>query len=209
MRSSYKARILVGANAIVFLMACAATASASDNMYKTENTIWYCFNGTAKGAGLYCQTDNRTVTVWRQSTVSSYKKRLIKSVLQNEYAPTDLVIKYPSHGDYHGGSETDIVYQVKNGGFSGTEIGKTWCNDAVNGELVKCDQEYIRFRPGAQFDKELICHETGHAVGLTHGNDAFPREPQDASELACMETPDSTNRPHLGSHNRSEINSTY
>src|SRR5436189_23739 len=71
------------------------------------------------------------------------------------------------------------------------------------------DQEYVRFRGTLQFDTELTCHETGHAVGLTHGANASPAESNTAAELGCMETPDSASRPGLGSHNQSEINSTY
>lgn len=197
----------MAANATVFLTACAATANASDNMYVTANTNWACVNTTIHGP--YCQTDNRTVTIWRQSTVPSAKKQTIKAVLQNEYAPTDLIIKYPSHGTYTGPSETDIVYQVKSAGFYDDYIGFTWCNDAVNSSAIKCDQEYVRFRPYAQFDKQLVCHETGHAVGLTHGEDAAPAESNDAAELACMQRNDSGARPHLGSHNAHEINATY
>ena len=90
--------------------------------------------------------------------------------------------------------------------MTGTTIGFTWCDDAVSAR--RCDQHYVRFR----FDRinaELACHETGHAVGLTHGHEAAPRESQTAAELGCMETPNSGRRPHLGGHNKAEINATY
>jgi hypothetical protein len=120
---------------------------------------------------------------------------------------TDLSVSYPSSPSYSGSAETDIVYQVSTSGFSGTFIGWTWCDDAV--DALRCDQHYARFRGTLQFDTELTCHESGHAVGLTHGADAYPRESDTASELGCMETPDYGNRPGLRSHNQSEINSTY
>jgi hypothetical protein len=67
----------------------------------------------------------------------------------------------------------------------------------------------VRLKSPTSANTELACHETGHAVGLTHGIDAAPVESNTASELGCMETPDSGTRSTLGSHNRSEINSVY
>lgn len=109
--------------------------------------------------------------------------------------------------EYSGSAETDIIYQVSTSGFSGNTIGQTWCDDAVT--ATRCDQEYVRFRAATYVNRELACHETGHAVGLTHGADAYPSESNTASELGCMETPDYGNNPYIESHNVSEINATY
>lgn len=202
-RSFFGARLCVLCAAIV-LFGPVATAYAADNMYKTSNANWNCSDGDF-GDG-FCQTDNATLTVFRQASVPAAKKTSIKQMLTNQYAPTDLSIHYPSTASYTGDSETDIIYQVSASGFSGTTIGQTWCNDAVTS--TKCDQEYVRFRGTIQFDKELMCHETGHAVGLTHGQDASPAESNTAAELGCMETPDGGGLG-LGAHNKSEINATY
>jgi hypothetical protein len=175
-------------------------------MYKTSNASWNCWDGTMSD-GLFCQTDNATLTVFMQSSVSSGRQTTIRNMLSNSYSPTDLAVSYPASASYSGSAETDIIYQVSTSGFSGTTIGQTWCNDAVSSS--QCDQEYVRFRGELQFDTELTCHETGHAVGLTHGADAGPAESNTASELGCMETPDSGGRPGVGSHNQSEINATY
>jgi hypothetical protein len=192
-------------------MACVSSvagsqAIAADNMYKTANANWNCWDGTMSN-GLFCQTDNSALSVFMQSTVSSARTTTIKNMLGSQYNPTDLNVSYPATPSYSGDSETDIIYQVSTSGFSGTTIGQTWCDDSVSS--TKCDQEYVRFRGTLQFDTELTCHETGHAVGLTHGANASPAESNTASELGCMETPDSSNRPGVGSHNQSEINATY
>src|SRR3954462_14149630 len=181
-------------------------AIAADNMYKTSNASWNCWDGMMSD-GLFCQTDNATLTVFMQDSVSSGRQTTIRNMLANQYSPTVLAVSYPGTASYSGGAETDIIYQVSTSGFSGSTIGQTWCNDAVSS--TQCDQEYVRFRGTLQFDSELTCHETGHAVGLTHGVDAGPAESNTASELGCMETPDSSNRPGVGTHNQSEINGTY
>src|SRR4051812_827412 len=181
-------------------------AIAADNMYKTSNANWNCWDGTMAD-GLFCQTDNATLTVFMQASVSSGRQTTIRNMLGSQYNTTDLNVSYPATASYSGSAETDIIYQVSTSGFSGTTIGQTWCNDASSS--TECDQEYVRFRGTLQFDTELTCHETGHAVGLTHGADAGPSESNTAAELGCMETPDSSNRPGLGAHNQSEINGTY
>lgn len=182
-----------------------SAAFAADNMYPTGNARWTCFDGDF-GYGRICQTDNKALTVYMQDSVSAARKTTITNMLGKEFAPTNLSVSHKSSGTYSGDAETDLIYQVSSSGFSGTTIGRTWCNDAVTGQ--RCDQAYVRFR-GISFDTELACHETGHAVGLTHGEDAFPALSNRASELGCMETPDSGTRPGLGAHNRSEINATY
>ena len=207
MRRGTRYLVCVGSLAIACsVLGAQSAAIAADNMYKTSNANWNCWDGTMSN-GLFCQTDNNAMSVYMQSSVSSGRKTTIRNMLDNQYNPTDLNVSYPSSPSYTGGSETDIIYQVSTSGFSGTTIGQTWCDDAVSS--TKCDQEYVRFRGTLQFDTELTCHETGHAVGLTHGADAGPKESNTASELGCMETPDSGGRPGLGSHNKSEINATY
>jgi hypothetical protein len=189
------------------MVGSAAPAAANDNMYKTSNASWNCWDGTMSD-GLFCQTDNRTLTAYFQDSatgngVASTTKGRLALLNSN----TVLSVSYPATAEYSGSAETDIIYQVSSSGFSGTTIGQTWCNDASSS--TQCDQEYIRFRAASYVDDELACHETGHAVGLTHGADAGPSESNTASELGCMETPDYGSRTTFGSHNIDEINNTY
>jgi hypothetical protein len=189
-----------------FLMVpSSAAASSFDNMYPTGHTFWTCPETSSNK--LFCQTDNATLTVYRQSSLSSDDKAEIETVLHSQYSPTSLAVSIKSSGVYTGSSETDIVYQRSNSGFASNEIGMTWCDDAVT--QTKCDQQYVRFRYSG-LDAELVCHETGHAVGLTHGADAYPYlNNNDGSALGCMETPDSLKHKTLGARNTDEINSTY
>jgi hypothetical protein len=201
--------IAVGAltwSAVLVAGADTASALSYDNMYPTGNTSWGCLDGSPSIAVDFCQTDNATMTVFMEGSVNSTTKSIVKSALTSEFNPTDLNVSVQSSGVYSGGSETDVVYQQSNSGFSGTAIGMTWCDDAVSG--VSCDQQYVRFRYSS-IDLETACHETGHAVGLTHGDDAFPAQPRNSTALGCMETPDTGEHYHLGSNNVVQINATY
>jgi len=82
-----------------------------------------------------------------------------------------------------------------------------WCNDAVTD--TRCDQHYNAYRsdtPG----RGLACHESGHAVGLTHGSDASPKVSNGENSLGCSQEPvPATNTGQLGGHNRALIDGTY
>jgi hypothetical protein len=59
----------------------------------------------------------------------------------------------------------------------------------------------------------IVCHETGHAVGLVHGSDsdgtpATTSVPKSSSSLGCMATPVNDSLDSLPSFERSEINAT-
>jgi hypothetical protein len=200
------AALLVGFVAWGCVIGSATPAMAFDNMYKTSNADWNCWDGS-QSHGAFCQTDNASLTVYSQTSLSSASRSEISKVLAAQYSPTDLAVSVKTSGVYSGGSETDIIYQRSTTGMSSTQLGQTWCDDAVTS--TKCDQEYIRYVVQVNLLPELVCHETGHAVGLTHGDDASPKVSNTNSSLGCMETPDSEDRTGLGSHNISEINATY
>jgi hypothetical protein len=178
----------------------AAFATHVDNMFKTANYNPDCRDGSLGDP--FCQTDNATLTVFRQSSLSSTGRSNIAAALNNEYAPTDLSVSFPSTPSYSGSAETDIIYQQ--GTVSGTADGIAWCNDAVSS--TKCDQHYNRFDSTSP-SRALACHETGHAVGLTHGQQASPQLSNGDNSLGCMTTPVETS--DLGSHNTNMINATY
>lgn len=185
---------------IVSLPTVAHAHHGVDNMVPTRNYIGSC--GTGSPSSGFCQTDNATLTVYRESSLSSTGRTNIAAALNDEYAPTDLSVSFVSTPSYSGSAETDIIYQQ--GTVSGTADGIAWCNDAVSS--TKCDQHYNRF-DSASPSKALACHETGHAVGLTHGADAYPALSQGDNSLGCMTTPVETS--DLGTHNTSMINATY
>lgn len=78
------------------------------------------------------------------------------------------------------------------------------CDDAVS--AIACDQHYIGFKSDTP-SKSLTCHETGHAVGLTHGLNAFPSFSQIDYQLGSMKTP--VNGEALGLMNVLTIHNTY
>jgi hypothetical protein len=79
--------------------------------------------------------------------------------------------------------------------------------------LLRCDQAYINFlyaNPSQNYARALACHETGHAVGLLHGEDAYTSGIRnDDSRLGCMVTPVNGDLRLLGSNNVANINDVY
>ncbi|WLQ39713.1 hypothetical protein P8A22_06675 [Streptomyces laculatispora] len=151
-------------------------------------------------------TDNATLTIYRQGSLTSGEKSVISSALTGYYGPTDLAVSIKSSGTYTGSSETDIVYQA--GALPATTIGRTWCDDAVTAR--KCDQHYVRFNDNTSsigaINKSNACHESRRAVGLTHGPQASPKLGLYDNRLGCMSYDDVYG---LGSNNIQNINATY
>lgn len=81
----------------------------------------------------------------------------------------------------------------------------TWCNDAVG--TFQCDQQYIRIRGNGYYTSSLTCHETGHAVGLLHGDLASPKLGKTNKVLGCMTTP--VQSEVLGKNQIENINGRY
>ena len=105
---------------------------------------------------------------------------------------------------YSGSAETDIIYQANGSRIPSGAEGFTWCDNAAS--YFQCDQHYIAFRSSSP-DPGLAYHQTGHAVGLTHGSNASPVLSNTDTRLGCMTTP-VLNR-WLGSNNAEGINATY
>ena len=105
---------------------------------------------------------------------------------------------------YSGSAQTDIIYQANGSRIPSGAEGFKWCDNAAS--YFHCDQHYIAFRSSSP-DPGLACHETGHAVGLTHGSNASPVLSNTDTRLGCMTTP-VLNR-WLGSNNAEGINATY
>ncbi|MEU9133065.1 hypothetical protein AB0D08_34035 [Kitasatospora sp. NPDC048540] len=185
--------------------AVTAQARTIDNMYPTGNYAPVCHDGS-RSQGHFCQTDNATLTVYREGSLTAAQKATIKSALSEYYSPTDLSVTIQSRGVYTGSSETDIIYQA--GDLPQNVVGMTWCDDAV--DPWKCDQHYVRFNSSAAevgpINKSDVCHETGHAVGLTHGNNASPAVGKNDKIVGCMTDDDNY---FLGANNRTNINATY
>ena len=179
----------------------------TDNMVGTLTNPALCQKGSL-GSAEPCQTDNATLTFWYTHSgslaLASGDVSNLRYVLNNEYdALTDLTVNEQSTPTLTGSTETDIIFQ--RGDVPGTDVGYTWCDDPTSG--YQCDQQYVQIEAGFYYDG-LICHETGHAVGLTHGDEAYPVLPNNDSRLDCMVKSPSTTQP-LGTNSISNIHGTY
>lgn len=176
-----------------------------DSMFKTSNTTWNCMDGGPSPNGNHCQTDNAGLT-WsvESSLAGTTGHSRIANQLNTEFAPTDLTVTFQLNPVYTGGSETDIIYQQ--GPVSGADA-RTWCDDAVT--TVKCDQHYVRFR-STVFGFGLACHESGHAIGLSHGAESSPQQSNNYQFFYCMRLPAANEGlgPDVGTI-RSQIDATY
>lgn len=101
------------------------------------------------------------------------------------YDPTDLHVFYDSTPTFSGSGQTDVIFQKGTVGLPQGVAGLTWCNDRDPNAYYECDQAYIRIRPG-KIGYRVATHESGHAVGLTHGEQAYPVQDQCASIMGVM-----------------------
>ena len=193
------------ASALVITVLGLGLTSCYDNMYPTANARTRCVgrNHYNDDGATHCQTDNRNFT-YGLTSGSSADHQAITSVLEQQFEPTDLQVSRQTPIRYTGTAETDVVFQV------GATLpqhtgGITWCNNASSS--IKCDQHYVRLR--TSFTRALVCHETGHAVGLVHGDRAEPRIDNEDDSLGCLRTPSEFWFRELGPHNRNMINDTY
>lgn len=182
-------------------------AAAIDNIVPTSNYYVGCLRGEANGT--VCQTDNATLTYYMDSggtdQLEAEDKNIVRAMLASEYSPTDLAVSYDSTPSWSGSAETDIYYSE--GAVPGSDEGITFCNDNSPGNY-KCDQQYVRIEGGGYYTPGLSCHETGHAVGLLHGNLSYPAVPMQDSRLGCMKKSVSYSEG-LGANQKTNINTVY
>ncbi|MGN0064697.1 MAG: hypothetical protein ACI379_10685 [Nocardioides sp.] len=161
----------------------AAHAVDPDNLVPTANYDHDC------QVAAICKTDNATVTYYMDSGGSNEleagDKASVQWVIDNEYAPTDLVMKYDSDPTFSGDAETDwyIVEET----VSGDANGRAICNDAI-WWTYKCDQHHVKIESGF-WQHGLVCHELGHATGFVHGDLAAPTVAKSSSDNGCNRDP--------------------
>lgn len=169
-------------------------------MRPTANYSSACVRTTS-----FCQTDNAALTFFSESSLDATSKGTVTSVLVNQFDPTDIDVRWESPPLYTGSAETDVIYQVNPTVLPPGVSGWTFCDDPISS--TRCDQHYVVFYSNF-WARTVTCHETGHAVGLTHGQQAAPAISNTDPSLACMVSGGS-NALGLGTHNRSEINGAY
>lgn len=184
-------------------------AIVTDNMFPTRYAQGICRDDPEGGDGrITCRTDNATLTYYMDSKnpgkLEADDKADVRKSMKYDFNPTDLKVKEHKSPVLKGSAETDIIYQESSSKLPRNADGVTWCNDAASS--TKCDQQYVRIRP--QYTRGMACHETGHAVGLLHGDQAYPKKSKKDKALGCMKTPVGSNQ-NLGSNNKGNINRTY
>lgn len=176
-------------------------------MYPTEDADWRCYDGDSN-IGLFCRTDNSTLTVFLDHpTMGNQDKNGVRATLDNSYNTTELNVQYVSTPVTSGSAETDIIYRKNSTGLGPQTLAKTFCEDKADD--LRCDQHYINAKTSTTLDRKLACHETGHAVGLTHGGEAEPNVPENEPSLSCMIQPDEEGSDFLGDQNVAMINGAY
>lgn len=193
-------RWLVVVAAATLAAAPLASATHVDNMYFTVNAFWTCSDGSS-----FCQTDNAGLTWHDEASITITGHAYLNNVLETQFEPTDLSVGYTSTPSYSGSAETDVIF--RQGTLPDGTLGQATCNDSVSDE--KCDQQYVTFSVSTP-TSTVICHEAGHGVGLTHGQQANPTRSNGDDSLGCMQYPDSQVLiAELGSHNVAMINATF
>lgn len=194
--------------------AYAATGTGGyDSIYPTTNYNHKCFDGEYTN-GQYCKTDGVNVSAFFEGTFPAEATTRGKDILQKQYDnQTKLNVTFPSTAVYTGSDETDIIYQ-KGPVIAGLRA-QTWCDDASADQV--CDSHTVRFDQNtSQILSSTLCHETGHAVGLTHGTEASPKIDSNDERLGCMVTPsvvatiNGKNKNGTTAYNNTnQINATY
>jgi hypothetical protein len=185
---------------VIVLVALPGPAQAShdyDGIVPTVLSPLSCVNasGPTDPAARVCQTDNAGL-VWYADSASPGELEAndfasLQLMLELQFEPTNLTVTYDSTPVFSGSGETDIIFQEAETDLPIPDgaAGVTWCNDAVNGGSYQCDQTYVRIMsPDGYrlFGASIACHETGHAVGLVHGDRAVPAMDPGDHRLGCM-----------------------
>lgn len=190
--------VLFSVAAIAAAFATVAWAHHTDNIVPTATYLPSC------SPSAICWQDNSTLTYFREASLSANAKTNVFNVLSSKYDPTDLSVSQQNPPSYTGGSETDIIYNL-NGSIPGGASAQTVCDDPISSS--RCDQFYVQFRDNSTaINNAIACHETGHAVGLTHGAQASPVKANSDQSLECLAIPS----PYvLAGHSVPQINATY
>ena len=167
-----------------------------DSMFQTPSANYSCSD-----SGSICRTDNSSLTAYAETSLTTSGRNMVSSVLNDEFGPTDFTITIESSGTYTGGSETDII-ALYDPNISPSYDGIAWCDDSISS--TQCDQHYTAYRHDSPW-YSIVCHESGHAVGLLHGGQANASQSDSNADLGCMGTASGT----LDWHNVDQINATY
>lgn len=197
---------------VLGVVATRASAGHLDNMFPNSNVSNTC----ADGVSAQCKADNSTHTV-ATIFLGAQMKNQTEDTLDDRFGPlTNLTIVYKAYSEisWTGSAETDVIYWESSGSIVNGVAGLVACDDAVTN--TKCDQFYVYYNSSQvashathySYLEKLACHETGHTVGLLHGDQADPPVSNTHTNLRCMKKGHTHSDKVPGGHNIAEINST-
>jgi hypothetical protein len=201
-RASRRAAVGVMATALSLVVADIVVAHHDSDIrtiFPTLNTAGVCHIGRV------CQTDNATLTYYYGQGMSGTAAHNTDVTLYDTYNTTDLnVVKHTTAVTAKDQAETDIMYRIAPDEVPDSKIGVTRCA-SLGGPSIECDRFIVAFEKTPNV--HLACHETGHAVGLVHGDNAFEPVSKTAPVLGCMGT--GVSDRYLRAHNAWWINVIY
>jgi len=221
----FKPRLGVASVVMGTIIAAGSAALAHhgpDSLFPTGNANWFCLGGgTGTGSRPFCLLTFNTsgpgyaLTWWADWAINAGPYSVMQTTIENQFEPTDLTVTEAAAPDYSGNNSTRVIYELR-GDVPSPAQGITWCDEAYDdpflpgpGNSLFCNQTYVAFLSNAVIQVPLICHETGHAVGLTHGAQASPAMSQTDPNLSCMKTPVLITDTTLGIHNTTQMNVMY
>lgn len=182
-----------------------------DAMYPTSSVGPSCQDSDMFDLRHSCRTDNAGLYYCYESTFGTAERDGVNTTMALTYDTTELHT-HPEACVTEGSGETDIVYRTLTS-TPNNAIAITHCDDAVS--TLVCDQHYVTYRSASigSLDSselwKLACHETGHAVGFTHGANADPVVASDSLTMKCLKIGFSNLDTWLGSNHASYVNSVY
>lgn len=190
--------VLVSSVAVVH-----GTGAAYANHY---DSIFPAFTNPCPVDRGVCQADGRDHYVYVGFLGPQFQAG-VTATLNGSYNTTHLVVHYsnPPTGD------TDVIYHY--GDVPGPDDAVTRCLSPIDN--FRCNQFDVTFDANtlcpcsADFIRAIACHETGHTVGLLHGDNAIPTVSNLTGSLMCMRKPVYDGDYPLGSHNADQIDSVY
>lgn len=213
----------------ILIVACQSTGLPDvDNIRPTanyDNGRTSCIANGIPALAEYCLQDNYSVVAYVNDVSSTGLRNAILATLDDLEA-SDLAVSVTNNPEYaaHNNAETDIIYRIDNN--MNIAAGLAFCEDEDDGN--RCDQHYVIFDQGeycaglspancADPDQiqRITCHETGHTVGLTHGDDASPSAGLLDTRLGCLKTPIGSGQNYLAvprfleQMNKRNINHAY
>lgn len=157
-----------------------------------------------------CRADNHDHYVYIGYLGPTFRQG-VTSTLNGSYDTTDLDVHYVGSPT----ASTDVIYHYLD--LPGTTSGLYQCRDPRGYDCgradVYFDSEQVCDPYCSDNDvRAVACHETGHSVGLVHGDEAYDHPISNTTgSLYCMQT-DTGGLPvpyQLGSHNADQINVVY